>query len=48
MSEYSTTSFKEFGESWQKSMNDSGLEAMKNYGEMMNKFTDTWKKTWRS
>ena len=48
MSEYTTTAFKEFGENWQKSMNDSGLEAMKNYGEMMNKFNDTWKKTWRS
>ena len=48
MNDAGINAFKQFGESWQKAMNDSGMESVKSYGEMMNKFADTWKKTWRS
>jgi hypothetical protein len=29
-------------------MTDSGMDSVKSYGEMMYKFADSWKKTWRS
>ena len=48
MNDYSVNAFKQFGESWQKSMSESGLESMKEYGEMMNKFVDTWKNMWQN
>jgi len=32
-------------ENWQKIMSESYLQSMKAYGEMMNKFAETWKKT---
>ena len=46
MSDYGADAFKQFGESWQKSMSESGLEPMKAYGEMLNKFAETWKNMW--
>ncbi len=32
-------------ENWQKIMSESYLQSMKAYGEMMNKFAETWKKS---
>ena len=46
MNEYTSSAFKQFGENWQKSMSQSGMESFKSYEEMMNKFTETWKSMW--
>jgi len=38
--------FKQFTENWQKTLGFSGLEQMNAYGEMMNKFAETWNSMW--
>lgn len=40
--------YKQFVEDWQKLTNKAGMEQLESYGDMMNKFADTWKRMWRS
>lgn len=47
MSEAGMNAFKQFGENWQKVLNQSGMDQLKTYGDVMNKFAETWQKTWR-
>ena len=46
LSDSSTTAFKQFAENWQKSFSSSGMEQMQTYGEIMKKFSETWKSMW--
>jgi len=47
MNDYGAKSFQDFGQSWQKMMiNDTGLQQMKSYGDMMKKFAETWNVMW--
>ena len=46
MSEAGIKTFKQFGDNWQKVFNQSGMEQVKTYGDMMNKFAETWQKMW--
>ncbi|MDC8437586.1 MAG: hypothetical protein LV468_01120 [Candidatus Nitrosotenuis sp.] len=38
---------KSFGVDWQNITGQAGMDQLKAYGDMMNKFADTWKKMWR-
>ena len=46
MSEAGIKTFKQFGNNWQQVFNQSGMEQVKIYGDMMNKFAETWQKMW--
>ena len=47
MNEYTANAFKQFSENWQNTLNQSGMEYFKSYGDMMNKFAETWKNMWQ-
>ncbi len=47
MNVYTSNAFKQFGENWQNTLNQSGMEYFKSYGDMMNKFSETWKSMWQ-
>ncbi|HUL51725.1 MAG TPA: hypothetical protein VLT10_00460 [Verrucomicrobiae bacterium] len=44
--EVGTNAFKQSGDNWIKMFNQAGMEQVKSYGEMMNKFAETWQKMW--
>jgi len=46
LNDTNASTFKQFIENWQKTLSSSGLEQMNAYGEMMNKFTETWSSMW--
>ena len=47
MNEYTSNAFKQFSENWQNSLSQSGMDYFKSYGDMMSKFTETWKNMWQ-
>jgi DNA mismatch repair ATPase MutS len=46
MTDTDASVFKQFTENWQTTLSSSGLEQMNAYGEMMKKFSETWKSMW--
>lgn len=38
--------FQKFAQDWQDAISNQGLVQMKAYGDMMNKFADTWNNMW--
>jgi hypothetical protein len=46
LNDSNVATFKQFVDNWQKTLSSSGLEQMNAYGEMMNKFTETWSSMW--
>ncbi len=46
ISETGISTSKQFDEQWLKIFNQSGMNQVKTYGEMMNKFAETWQKMW--
>ena len=46
MNEASFDAYKQFTENWQKTLNESGMEQLKVYGELMKKFAETWNNMW--
>ena len=46
MTDTNASVFKQFTENWQTTLSSSGLEQMNAYGEMMKKFSETWKSMW--
>ena len=41
-----TDAFKQFAENWQKNLIAPSMQQMEAYGEMMNKFAETWASMW--
>ena len=46
LKESSDKTMSQFTENWQKSFSQSGMDQMKAYGDVMNKFAETWQKMW--
>jgi predicted patatin/cPLA2 family phospholipase len=46
VSEAGIGTFKQLRDNWQKIFSQSGMEQVKTYGDMMNKFAETWQKMW--
>jgi len=46
VADFNSMTFIQFGENWQKSLTETGMDSMKAYGDMLNKFAETWKNMW--